>query len=42
MILSDGDITQYNALRTATIHDYLIKLETWAAKIKAQQSNGNN
>lgn len=41
MILSDGDMVQYNALRRSTVGEYLIKLDNYVTQIESIEKSKN-
>jgi len=41
MIICDGDVNQYQALRASRMYDYLIKLDTFVSRIEQQENRGN-
>jgi len=38
MILTEGDVTQYEALRRLTVEDYITKLEHFAGVTEAERN----
>lgn len=41
MMICEGDVVQYQALKASRMYDYLIKLDTFVSRIEQQESRGN-
>lgn len=41
MVMCEGDVVQYKALKCSTMAEYLTKLDTFVSRIEAQENKGN-